>query len=128
MSAAATTGVIGSPRSRTYQAQTANMGRGLIAAQGATDTQVAVSGANAEGIGIVQESTLSIGDPISITLEGEAYAVIGAPVNAGQYVISDASGRAVPSTAVGDNIVGRAISSGSAANDEIVIYVNPFIR
>ncbi len=130
MSAVATTGVISrSGNRRTYQAGAAAMQRGLVAVQGADDQHVLIAAAaGAQGIGIVEESTVNAGDPISIVFEGEAYAVVGAPVNAGQYLVSDNQGRVVPSAAAGDQVICRAVSSGALANDEIVVYVNPFIR
>jgi hypothetical protein len=128
MAAVSTTGLVGKRASRTYVAGAAAQGRGYVVTQGASDGAAVTSTGNAPPLGIQEESSVNAGDPISITRDGEAYAVIGAAVNAGQYVISDALGRVVPSTAVGDNVVGQAMSSGTTINDEIVVFVRPFIR
>lgn len=128
MSAVATQGISGKRSSRSYLAQTAGMARGFVVIQGSTDTNAVLSTGNVVPLGIQDESSINVGDVISITRSGEAYGVIGAAVNAGQYVISDAQGRLIPSAAVGDCVVGQALTSGAAANDEIIVDVHPFIR
>jgi len=129
MSAVATTGIVGKPHTRTYQAAAAGQLRGLVLVQGANDSTLATAAAaNAVPIGIQEESTIYAGDPVSAVLWGEATAIAGAAVNAGQYVVSNAAGQLIASTAVGDNVVGKALSSAALAGDEFVILVSPFIR
>ncbi len=129
MAAVATTGVCGQSHSRTYQATAANQLRGLALVQGADDAHLSTAAAaNAQALGVQAESTLYAGDPISAVLWGETTAIAGAAITAGQYVITNAAGQFVPSTAIGDNVVGRAISSAAVLGDEFVIFVNPFIR
>ena len=122
-----TTGVLGEPRKRTYIAGAAGMGRGLALVQGSDDNHMVVASApNAAAFAILEESNVNAGDVISAVYEGEAVAVIGAAVAAGQQLVTDALGRLVPATAgTNQNIVARAVSSGTAAGDYIVVYVNP---
>ena len=122
-----TTGVLGNPLARTYLAAAATMGLGLALVQGADDIHLAVAAAaNAPAFAILEESNVSIGEPISAIVLGEAVAVIGAAVNAGQYLVTDSQGRLVPATGVSNqNIVARAVSSGSSAGDYIVVLVSP---
>jgi hypothetical protein len=121
-----TTGPIYS-RSRTYQA-TAPINRGLAVIQGANDSLIAVAGAGASAAGIVEENVANAGDPASIIREGEAVAVIGGAVAAGQYLITDAQGRLIPTAAAGDQVVAQAISSNPNAGDFIVVQITKFTR
>jgi hypothetical protein len=129
MAAVATTRIGGRIRPRTYTAGAANMLRGLALVQGANDfTANQCAAANAVCIGVQDESTYNAGDPLSCVQLGEAPAIAGAAVAAGQYVIATAAGQFIPSAAIGDNIVGRAVSSAAIAGDEFVIFVMPSIR
>ena len=122
-----TTGVIGVPLKRSYLAAAANMGRGLALVQGANDNTLAVaSAANSPAIAILEESNVNAGDTISAIVLGEAVAVIGAAVTAGQYLVTDSQGRMVPASGnANQNVVARAVSSGSTAGDYIVVLLNP---
>lgn len=122
-----TTGVIGVPLKRSYLAAAATMGRGLALVQGANDNTLAVASvANAPAFAVLEESNVNAGDTISAIILGEAVAVIGAAVTAGQYLVTDAQGRLVPASGNGNqNVVARAVSSGSAAGDYIVVLINP---
>jgi hypothetical protein len=125
MPAVETTGVV--QGARTYQAATP-LTRGLCVVQGATDLQVAAAGANAAAIGIVEESVTAAGMAVSIARSGEAVAIIGGAVAAGQYLISNAAAQLVPSAAAGDQVVARAVSSGVNPGDYIVVFLTSFIR
>jgi predicted deacylase len=97
--------------------------------QGADDNHLATAAAaGAAAFAVQLESTINAGDPLSAVLSGEATAIAGAAVAAGQYVITNAAGQFVPSVAIGDLVTGRALSSAAVAGDEFVLLVQPFIR
>ncbi len=124
-----TIGITGNPFIRTYQAGVANILRGLALVQGASDAQlVPATVANSQVIAIAQESTINVGDPLSAVVEGEAVGIAGAAITAGEYVTTNAAGQLVPSTAVGDNVIGRAVNSQPTVGGELVVFINPFIR
>src|ERR1035437_3528595 len=122
-----TTGVTGKPGKRTYIAATAAMTRGLALVQGADDNHVALASvANAPAFAVLEETNVSAGDVISAVYLGEAVAIIGAAVAAGQWLVTDATGRLVPATGdANQNLVARAVSSGSTAGDYIVVFLSP---
>lgn len=123
-----TTGVIGTPSKRTYLAKAANLKRGYAAVRDTDDNHVNVAGANVAVTGFIEESIVNAEDPISIITAGEFVAKIGAAVTAEQFLITDSSGRLIPTSAAGDNIVAQAVSSGANANDYIVARVCQFVR
>ena len=129
MSAVATKG-LGWSKKSTYIAQNANQGRGLALVQGGSgdDYAATAAAANAVCIGVQEEPSYNAGDPISVIDLGEAAAVAGAAVNAGQFVKCTAAGQFIPVTTVGDNIVGQAKSSAALAGDEFVLCVMPSVN
>jgi hypothetical protein len=114
----------------TYIAQNANQGRGLAVVQGGSgdDYAVTASAANAVCLGVQEESSYNAGDSISVIDLGEAIAIAGAAVNAGQFVKCNAIGQFIPVTATGDSIVGQAKSSATNAGDEFVLLVLPSVN
>jgi len=130
MSAIATRGPVWSKKD-TYRASAANQGRGRAVVQGAADDQAAVAGtANVICLGIQEEANLNAGDPIAVIEMGDAIAVAGAAVAAGNLLKTDNAGRLVPVTGTagdGENIVARAKTSCSNANDEILVIVLPSV-
>ncbi|MCP4105485.1 MAG: DUF2190 family protein [Desulfobacteraceae bacterium] len=66
------------------------------------------------------------GRPVAIVTGGTSLVTVGAPVEAGDEIASDAMGRAVPA-ATGNMINGIAVTAAAAANDEIEMQlrVNP---
>ena len=76
-----------------------------------------------EAIGVIQEGGLA-GDPVPVCVPGSITKVLcGATVTAGQYVASDATGRAVPATS-GAHYLGQVIQAG-ALNTLAVILFQP---
>lgn len=125
MPAVATKGLGWGNRS-TYIAQNAAQGRGLAVIQGGSGDDYAATAAalNALGIGIQEEASVNAGDPISVINLGEATAIAGAAVNAGQFCKTNAAGQLIPVTTVGDVIIGQARSSAAVVGDEFVLLVN----
>jgi hypothetical protein len=124
----ATKGPIGRPEVRTYAAGAAAMGKGLAVVRGTDDNTVAIAGANVSVLGFIDESNINAGDDIGIVEGGEVLVPIGAAVAVGNWLITNASGQVVPTSAAGDNIVGQALSSNSNAGDFIVMHINQFVR
>jgi len=129
MSAVATKGV-GWRKPSTYIAQNAAQGRGLAVVQGGSgdDYAATAAAANAVCLGVQEEASANAGDSISVIDLGEAIAIAGAAVNAGQFVKCTATGQFIPITTVGDNIVGQAKSSAALQGDEFVINVLPSVN
>ncbi len=66
------------------------------------------------------------GEPVGVVLLGEALVEAGGAVNAGQFIKSDAQGRAVAATGAGNHFcVGVALESAAAAGDFIRVLVYP---
>jgi hypothetical protein len=132
MSAVATR-TVGWSKTDSFQAQNANQGRGLALVQGGSgDNYLATAAAaGAQCIGVQSEASAYAGDPITCVELGEAIAIAGAAVNAGQYVKTNAAGQLIPVTGTagdGEQIVGRAKSSAEAAGDEFVVFVLPSVN
>jgi hypothetical protein len=116
-------------QARTYQAAAAAQKRGIFVVQGADDVHVAAASvANSDCLGVQEEDSINANDPVRIIKGGEAVCIIGAAISSGVYAKVDASGRLIPTTAAGDYIVAKAITSGVNAGDFIIADVVRFIR
>ncbi len=126
MAAVASKGLGWGKRS-TYIAQNAAQGRGLAVVQGGSgdDYAATAAAANATCLGVQEEASVSAGEPISVVDLGEAVAIAGAAVNAGQFVKCTAAGQLIPITTTGDQIVGQAKSSAALQGDEFILLVLP---
>lgn len=114
---------------RTYLASAASQKRGTFVIQGADDFHAATAAAaNADCLGVQDEDSVNAGDPIRVITGGEAVCMIGATVASGGYCKVDASGRLIPTSASGDYIVAKAITSGVNAGDFITAKIVLFIR
>lgn len=78
----------------------------------------------------ISDQTVVAGNPARITRSGDAVAFAGGAVTHGQYVKADATGRMIAVTGTpgsGEEVVGRAESDSTAAGDELVVFVSPFV-
>ncbi len=100
----------------------------LIAKFGADDDTLSQATASTEIlIGVFQHTTVNAGDEVRVMLDGISRVVIGGAVARGDYLTSDANGKAVtaaPGAGVNANVIGRAMASG-VANDIIPVHLSP---
>jgi hypothetical protein len=129
MSAVATR-TIGWSKKDSFQAQNVSQTRGLALVQGGSgdNYRAVASVANSIVLGVQEESSVNAGDNIASIELGDAVAIAGAAIAAGQYVKNNAAGQFVPVAAVGDNIAGYAKSSAALAGDEFVLFVVPSVN
>lgn len=59
------------------------------------NSQLVVAGAGEATVGVIQEPN-NVGQPTQVGVHGELFIIFGATVAAGQEVMSDANGKAVP--------------------------------
>ena len=88
----------------------------LITKFGSIDGNVAVAASATDNLlGVSENVPVAAGQTATICHTGSIYVTYGASVTAGQYVTSDAQGRAVPAApAAGANVsvLGRALETG----------------
>ena len=114
---------------RTFKAAAAGQKKGLFVVLGSDDSTAATAAAaNAPVIGVQVDDSSIVGEAILIAESGDVKLIVGAAVAAGDYLVTDASGRAVKSAATGDYVRARAITAGAAAGDVIVARLVEFIR
>jgi hypothetical protein len=107
----------------------AGFGFGLAVKQGAADTAcLAVTASGQKCIGINEFTDVVNTGKLGIVRGGETAAIAGAAVAADTECIVDANGMVIASTAQGDFVLGRTITSAAAANDEVIFVVDPYIR
>jgi len=78
-----------------------------------TAGKLAVAGANAEVIGILQDKPNAVDVAGTVAIRGASKAVAGAAITIGDYVATDASGKLIAAT-VGQAVVGIALSAAGA--------------
>lgn len=108
---------INSPRYASFYA-TAAIAKGKAVKMGANKHTVVVGAANTDRcIGIVKDAVDAAGDVVEIALPGGgAKALLGEAVSAGNDLCSDAAGSLVMVNAEGDQILCRALESGSTGD------------
>lgn len=83
---------------------------------GSNDTFAVANGDSSMPMGVFQHTTNAAGEDVRIMISGVTPVVYGATISRGQLLKSDANGRAVPVTTVGDHVLGRATVSGNAGD------------
>jgi len=120
----ATDGPAGFNHTRTYVAQAA-LTRGFGVVQGTADNQANTpAAAAARCLGVASENA-AIGDATQIVTSGEAIAIAGGAVVAGDIVKMDANGKFVAGNAADVETAGKALTSAAADTDQFVIFVAP---
>jgi hypothetical protein len=115
-------GPAGTPFLRRYKVTGGNISRGYGVKRGSNDDEVVIADANADGLGILAETTNqdNMGD---VCEHGECVAIAGAAITQGQWLKFDASGKVVPSAGEDQPNIGRAKSSATADGDEVLVFV-----
>jgi len=92
----------------------------LIAKFGADDDTLAQATASTEElVGVFQHTTTTAGDEVRVMLDGISRIVLGGTVARGNYLTSDANGKAVaaaPGAGVNAYVIGQALASGVAGD------------
>ncbi|MBI5810448.1 MAG: DUF2190 domain-containing protein [Deltaproteobacteria bacterium] len=91
----------------------------LIAKFGADDDTLSQATASTEElVGVFQHTTSAVGEEVRVMLDGITRVVLGGTVVRGNYLTSDANGKAVaaaPAVGVNAYVIGQALASGAAA-------------
>lgn len=85
-----------------------------VTASTATDRMVVVSGAGDDAVGILQNKPTS-GLPAEVKYMGYSKAVAGATITTGARLMTDASGKLIPSTGT-NHCVGRSVQSAATSD------------
>lgn len=98
----------------------------LIAKFGADDDTLAQATSSTEElVGVFQHTTSVAGDEVRVMLDGISRIVLGGTVARGNYLTSDANGKAVaaaPGAGVNAYVIGQALASG-VAGDIIPVHI-----
>jgi len=98
----------------------------LIAKFGADDDTLSQATASTEElVGVLQHTTTTAGEEVRVMLDGITRVVLGGTVARGNYLTSDANGKAVavaPGAGVNAYVIGQALASG-VAGDIIPVHI-----
>ena len=98
----------------------------LIAKFGADDDTLAQATASTEElVGVFQHTTTAVGEEVRVMLDGISRVVLGGTVARGNYLTSDANGKAIaaaPGAGVNAYVIGQALASG-VAGDIIPVHI-----
>lgn len=117
---------------KTYNAGAANIPPYTIVKYSADFTVVPAAASTDELVGVTTEvTTVNSGDRIDVIHSGAPYVKLGGTVAAGDPLTSDANGnaiKAVPSTGVNANCIGRARYSGVSGDViEVLMPIGGFV-
>ena len=114
----------GTPQTAPYKVTGGNISRGFGVKRGSADDEVVIADANADGLGILAETTLQnkIGDVVEF---GECVAIAGAAITQGAWLKFDAAGKVVTSAGEDQPNIGRAKTSATGDGDEVLVFVQP---
>lgn len=100
-------------------------GRGLAVVYGSDAYHAALASVAGEDIlGVIEEDAVSLQNPVSVILFGQAVVEIGAAVTAGEQLAVNASGQFI-AAASGKTVVAKALEAGSNAGDYICALLLP---
>lgn len=91
----------------------------------AADGQVDATGDGAMADGVLLNDPAAAGRPATVCVSGFVKVKAGAAITRGDYIASDASGKAVAATTTGDVILGTALEAATADGDIISIIFAP---
>lgn len=101
------------PQIITYLADGA-IAKGSAVKIGSDKNHVAIGAANTNRcIGIAQVATTAAEDAIEVAVDGGAKALLGEACSAGDFLVSHTDGTLVLLNASGDNVIAKALESGS---------------
>ncbi len=89
-----------------------------------SSSQLAVSGAGGQGIGVLQDKPNAAGVAGNVAIGGISKVVAGGTVTAGSLVAADSAGKAV-NAASGDIALGKAITGTTTSGEIVSIIVMP---
>lgn len=99
----------------------------LIAKFGADDDTLSQATASTEElVGVFQHTTSATGDEVRVMLDGITRVALGGTVTRGNYITSDANGKAIaaaPGAGVNAYIIGKSLASG-VAGDIIPVHLH----
>lgn len=84
---------------------------------------LAVTKATDQVVGVLQNKPQATGDAATVAIHGVSMVVAGDAITAGQKVAFDTSGRAIPFTGSGDQLVGLALDSVGAAGSLVSVLL-----
>lgn len=87
--------------------------------------EVNLANATSKPIGVLQNKPTAAGRAAQVRVAGTSKVVAGGTINVGDYVKSDANGKAIATTTNGDEVLGIALES-AAANEIFEVLILRF--
>ncbi len=106
----------------TFKSNTGAIGAFLILKYAGAGLADVAAAATAPLAGVSEHGCSAVGDALSVAVEGQgAQVTSGEAIAAGDYLTSDANGKAIKATTVGQYCIGVA-EEDAAGIDEIIVY------